>query len=60
VLPKVEELKNIFKECGEEMEWEAIEEEAYKEFEDGCNSIQSSEWLAKLKKESLKRWNHMT
>ncbi|CAB4482315.1 unnamed protein product [Rhizophagus irregularis] len=26
VIPKVEELKSIFKKCGEEMEWEAIKE----------------------------------
>ncbi|RGB35936.1 hypothetical protein C1646_758702 [Rhizophagus diaphanus] len=29
---KVEELKNIFKECGEEMEWEAIEKKANEGF----------------------------
>ncbi|CAB4414824.1 unnamed protein product [Rhizophagus irregularis] len=44
----------------EEMEWEAIEEEAYKEFEDDRNSIPPSEWVGKVKKESLKWRNHMT
>ncbi|CAB4441276.1 unnamed protein product [Rhizophagus irregularis] len=29
VTPKVEELKNIFVSCGEEMEWTAIEKEVY-------------------------------
>ncbi|CAG8725453.1 10276_t:CDS:2, partial [Rhizophagus irregularis] len=38
--------ENSIPTCGEEMEWEAIEEKAYEEFEDGHQSSPSAEWFS--------------
>lgn len=42
MIPKVEELKDIFKQCG----WEVIEEKASEKFEDGHQSSLSAEWFS--------------
>ncbi|CAB4387597.1 unnamed protein product [Rhizophagus irregularis] len=55
VSPKVNELKKIFEECREEMEWKAMETNVYEEVSNNRETkwLKSLDWNLKLKEKLI-------